>query len=107
MSGGSDSLDLDQPFRAADRAVNHEHRQIGEALGEIATDAGEIGGIAQIDGEVHHLLEAAGVHPYRVWIGEYATSLEMAGASLSLLRLDAELKTLVDAPAQSPFFVQR
>ena len=56
---------------------------------------------------VNQLLEAAGVRPYRVWIGEYATSLEMAGASLSLLRLDDELKTLVDAPAQSPFFVQR
>jgi dihydroxyacetone kinase-like protein len=57
--------------------------------------------------QVHRLLEAAGVRPYRVWIGEYATSLEMAGASLSLLRLDDELKKLVDAPAQSPFFVQR
>jgi dihydroxyacetone kinase len=42
-----------------------------------------------------------------VWIGEYVTSLEMAGASLTLLRLDDELKRLVDAPAQSPFFVQR
>jgi dihydroxyacetone kinase len=31
----------------------------------------------------------------------------MAGASLTLLRLDDELKQLVDAPAQSPFFVQR
>ena len=44
---------------------------------------------------------------YRVWVGEYATSLEMAGASVSLLRLDAELKQLIDAPAESPFFVQR
>jgi dihydroxyacetone kinase len=42
-----------------------------------------------------------------VWVGEYATSLEMAGASLSIMRLDAELKELVDAPAESPFFVQR
>jgi dihydroxyacetone kinase-like protein len=40
-------------------------------------------------------------------VGEYATSLEMAGASLSLLRLDDELKALVDAPAETPFFVQR
>ncbi len=57
--------------------------------------------------QVNRLLDAAGVRPYRVWIGEYVTSLEMAGASLSLLRLDDELKALVDAPAQSPFFVQR
>ncbi len=57
--------------------------------------------------QVNRLLTAAGVRPYRVWIGEYVTSLEMAGASLTLLRLDDELKRLVDAPAQSPFFVQR
>ena len=44
---------------------------------------------------------------HRTWIGEYATSLEMAGASISLLRLDDELRRLVDAPAESPFFVQR
>ena len=43
---------------------------------------------------------------HRVWVGEYATSLEMAGASVSLLRLDDELARLVDAPAASPFFVQ-
>jgi dihydroxyacetone kinase len=41
-----------------------------------------------------------------VWVGEYATSLEMAGASVSLLRLDDDLRRLVDAPAESPFFSQ-
>jgi dihydroxyacetone kinase-like protein len=55
----------------------------------------------------HRRLRDGGITPYRVWVGEYATSLEMAGASLSLLRLDGELKALVDAPAESPFFVQR
>jgi dihydroxyacetone kinase len=55
----------------------------------------------------HGHLRTRGITPYRVWVGEYATSLEMAGASLSVLRLDAELKALVDAPAESPFFVQR
>lgn len=43
---------------------------------------------------------------YRTYVGEYATSLEMAGCSLSLLKLDAELKRWIDAPACSPFFVQ-
>ena len=52
-------------------------------------------------------LKEAGVHVHRVWVGEYATSLEMAGASISVMRLDDELKRLVDAPAESPFFVQR
>jgi dihydroxyacetone kinase-like protein len=43
----------------------------------------------------------------RAWIGEYATSLEMAGASLSILRVDDELARLLDATADSPFFVVR
>ena len=42
-----------------------------------------------------------------VHVGEYATSLEMAGASISLLKLDDELSRLLDAPAESPFLVQR
>jgi dihydroxyacetone kinase len=43
----------------------------------------------------------------RAWVGEYATSLEMAGASVSVLRLDDELERLLDAPAESPFFHRR
>jgi dihydroxyacetone kinase len=43
---------------------------------------------------------------YRPYIGEYATSMEMAGASITLFRLDDELIELLDHPARSPFFVQ-
>jgi phosphoenolpyruvate---glycerone phosphotransferase subunit DhaK len=42
-------------------------------------------------------------HPY---IGEYATSMEMAGMSITLMKLDSELKRLLDAPANTPFFKQ-
>jgi dihydroxyacetone kinase len=49
-------------------------------------------------------LEASRVVMHRAFVGEYATSLEMAGASLTLLRLDDELVRLVDAPARSPFW---
>ncbi len=52
-------------------------------------------------------LAEAGISIHRSYVGEYATSLEMAGASISLLRLDDDLKTLLDAPASSPFFQQR
>lgn len=54
----------------------------------------------------HSLLAERGVSVHRRYVGEYATSLEMAGASLSVLRLDDELAELVDAPARSPFFTQ-
>lgn len=43
------------------------------------------------------------VHRY---IGEYVTSLEMAGASVSIMELDDELERLIAAPASSPFFRQ-
>jgi dihydroxyacetone kinase-like protein len=56
---------------------------------------------------VHALLAERGLEVHRVWVGEYATSLEMAGASVSVLKLDDELTRLVDAPAESPFFMQR
>ena len=52
----------------------------------------------------HHRLADLGVVIERRYVGEYATSLEMAGASISLLKVDDGLLELLDAPAQSPFF---
>ena len=56
--------------------------------------------------KAHQVIEGRGVRIERVFIGEYATSMEMAGASISLLKLDDELLTLLDAPAYSPFLLQ-
>jgi dihydroxyacetone kinase-like protein len=55
---------------------------------------------------IDQFLKEKGIKPYRYYVGEYATSLEMAGFSISLLKLDDELKGYLDAPAQTPFFVQ-
>ena len=55
---------------------------------------------------VNARLAGAGVIVHRPYIGEYATSLEMAGASLTVMRLDGRLTELLDAPARSPFFRQ-
>jgi phosphoenolpyruvate---glycerone phosphotransferase subunit DhaK len=55
----------------------------------------------------HQILEREGISVRRAWVGEYATSLEMAGASISLLEVDDELAELLDAPADSPFLVRR
>jgi len=51
---------------------------------------------------VHAVLAAAGHRVHRVLVGEYATSLEMAGASVSILQLDDELRGLLDADADPP-----
>ncbi|MDE3240135.1 MAG: dihydroxyacetone kinase subunit DhaK, partial [Paracoccaceae bacterium] len=53
---------------------------------------------------VSQLLEGREVSVAHVWVGEFATSMEMAGASISILHLDAELDTLMAAPANTPFF---
>jgi dihydroxyacetone kinase-like protein len=52
------------------------------------------------------ILREKGIAVFKVYVGEFATSLEMAGASISLLRLDAELKGFLGKPAQTPFFEQ-
>jgi len=55
---------------------------------------------------VAEILKGKGISVWHVWAGEYATSMEMAGLSISLLKLDPELKKLLAAPALSPFFEQ-
>jgi dihydroxyacetone kinase-like protein len=57
--------------------------------------------------KIHELLGAEGITVHRVDAGEYATSMEMAGFSISLLQLDDELKGLLGRPARTPFFEQR
>jgi dihydroxyacetone kinase len=47
-------------------------------------------------------LVARGISVYRTFVGNYMTSIDMAGASVSLLKLDAELKKLLDAPVDAP-----
>jgi dihydroxyacetone kinase-like protein len=55
---------------------------------------------------VSAILTKLGVSIFHVYVGEFATSMEMAGASISVMYLDEELKRLVAAPAMSPFFEQ-
>ncbi|GEO94899.1 dihydroxyacetone kinase subunit DhaK [Kocuria turfanensis] len=52
--------------------------------------------------EVQQLLEKAGVPVARSLVGNYITSLEMAGCSVTLLRADDELVRLWDAPVNTP-----
>jgi dihydroxyacetone kinase-like protein len=56
--------------------------------------------------KVAQLLKGRGIRIHRSYVGEYVTSLDMAGASVTLLRLDEELRRLVDAPCETPAFTQ-
>jgi dihydroxyacetone kinase-like protein len=53
-------------------------------------------------GEVAAILERAGVRVVRSLVGPYITSLDMAGCSVTLLKLDDELVHLWDAPVNTP-----
>lgn len=53
-------------------------------------------------GRAHTQLEARGIRVRKNYVGEYCTSLDMAGVSVTLVRLDDKLVSLLDAPAQVP-----
>lgn len=55
-----------------------------------------------INNHVADVLADKGIKVYKTMVGEYMTSIEMQGFSISLLRLDDELKKLLDAPADTP-----
>jgi dihydroxyacetone kinase-like protein len=52
--------------------------------------------------EVSRILEKVGVTVARSLVGSYITSLDMAGCSVTLLKLDDELLRLWDAPVRTP-----
>lgn len=52
--------------------------------------------------EVEEYLKEQGLSVYKVFIGDYVTSLDMNGAALTVLKLDDELKELLDYEAKSP-----
>ena len=55
---------------------------------------------------VKEVLDGKGIKVYKTLVGNYMTSLDMEGFSITLLKLDDEMKPLLDAPADTPAFVQ-
>lgn len=53
----------------------------------------------------HELAEECGLKVFRSYVGEYCTSLEMAGFSLTMVKTDPELEDLFMAPAEVPIRV--
>jgi dihydroxyacetone kinase-like protein len=86
----------DLPYKAGDRVA-----VLINGLGATPTEE-----LYVMYRRVHQLLEAEGIEVFRAYVGEYATSMEMAGASISLLRLDDELTEYLRAEANTPFFKQ-
>jgi dihydroxyacetone kinase-like protein len=65
-----------------------------------------MGGTPQLElylmyGEVAAILDKAGVKVARTLVGNYITSLDMAGCSVTVLKADDEILRLWDAPVQT------
>jgi len=83
---------LDLPFKADDEVLLFVNSMGGTPLIELY--------IAYR--KAHQIAHAHGLKVVRNLIGNYITSLEMAGVSITLLKLDAELINLWDAPVKTP-----
>lgn len=57
--------------------------------------------------EVVKLMEAKGIKVYKSYVGNYLTSMDMMGASLTVTKLDGELKQMFDTPVYSMGLRQR
>ena len=85
----------DLPFKAGD---------------EVAVMVNGLGGTPLMEqyiayNKVAQMLKDAGIKVYKSYINEYCTSIDMAGVSVSILRLDDEMKRLLDYPVDIPYHV--
>ncbi|WP_409292733.1 dihydroxyacetone kinase subunit DhaK [Peribacillus sp. SCS-37] len=54
-----------------------------------------------LNAKVSELLKERGLTIYKTFVGEFMTAIDMAGCSVSLLKLDDELKSLLDSPSEA------
>ena len=90
-----DAVVGDLPYRSGDDVALMINGLGGTPIGEMYL----------LFGAAHEQLRARGITVRRSYVGEYCTSLEMAGASLTLVKLEDELSELLAAPAVIPYRV--
>jgi dihydroxyacetone kinase-like protein len=90
-----DAIVPDLPYQKGDRVALMVNGLGGTPISELYL----------LYGVAHDQLRKRGIEVARNYVGEYCTSLEMAGASITLVRLDDELDRLLGAPAEIPLRV--
>ena len=55
-----------------------------------------------VNRRLQELLNERGIETWDAWVGDYMTSLDMAGCSITVCAVDEELKQLLSAPADTP-----
>ncbi len=109
-----------EPGRTREKAVSADElagrmaRQVAEDLklqadDETAVLVNGFGGtplqeLYVLTDAVFRVLNKMGIRVYRCFTGNYMTSIDMQGASLSIMKLDERLKQLLDAPSSAPAF---
>ncbi|MBU3177218.1 dihydroxyacetone kinase subunit DhaK [Clostridium estertheticum] len=101
-----------QTIKPVDELVDY---MVGKILTDMTLTGGDevavmVNGLAStplmelyiVNRKVHNILEENGIKVYKTFVGEFMTSLEMTGCSVTLLKLDDELKVLLDASADTP-----
>jgi phosphoenolpyruvate---glycerone phosphotransferase subunit DhaK len=90
-----DAIVPDLPFNSGDEVAVMVNGLGGTPISELYL----------LYGIAHKKLADKGINVFRSYVGEYCTSLEMAGAHISLLKVDDELKQLLLAPAEIAYRV--
>ena len=88
----AEAVVTDLPYVSGDRVLAFVNGMGGTPLMELYV----------VYAELHRCLEERGISVARNLVGSYVTSLDMAGCSITLLRLDDELTRLWDAPVDTP-----
>lgn len=105
-----------EAIRSADEIVTHLLDKIFSDMPvqsgeEVAVLVNGLGGTPLMElyvanRKIAEILAAKGIRVAKTFVGNYMTSLEMAGFSVSILKVDKELKSLLLAPADTPAWVQ-
>lgn len=104
---GVERIPMCQANELADRLLDRILGDLDYAGSEVAVMVNGAGAtplmeLYIINNRIGDVLAQKGIKVYRTYVGEFMTSIEMQGFSISLLRLDEELKELLDDPADTP-----
>ncbi|GAA0179521.1 dihydroxyacetone kinase subunit DhaK [Clostridium sediminicola] len=103
-----------EEIKTSDEITNH---LVGKILEDMPISKGEeiavlINGLCStpqmelyiVNKRVNEIFSEKGIKIHKTFVGEYMTALEMAGFSISIIKLDSELKELLDETANTPAF---
>lgn len=95
--------------KVADHLVEHILADIDYSNSEVALMVNGSGATPAMElyilsRRVHQILKDKGIKVHKTFVGNYMTSIDMAGASITLLKLDDETKKLLDASADTVAF---